>query len=60
MAKCKKCGAEHVPNDPCPALGELPGASETISDLPRFDFKEARKKLKEEIAEGIEEDKKRL
>ena len=65
MAKCKKCGAEHLHNehlhnDPCPACGEMPGASETISDLPRIDFKAARKKLKEEIAEGIEEDKKRL
>jgi rRNA maturation protein Nop10 len=60
MRKCKKCGTEVLPEDPCPTCGEMPGAAETITDIPRTDFKAARKKLREEMAEGIEEDKKRM
>jgi hypothetical protein len=61
MHKCKKCGAEKkLPEDPCPMCGELPGAAESITDIPRTDFKAARKKLREEIQEGIEDDKKSI
>lgn len=60
MRKCKKCGTEAPLDDPCPACGEMPGAAETITDIPRTDFKAARKKLKEEISQGIEEDKKKM
>lgn len=60
MKKCRKCNEPLPADDPCPLCGEMPGVSETITDLPKTDFKAARKKLREEIREGLEEDRKRL
>jgi rRNA maturation protein Nop10 len=56
MKKCTKCGELHPADDHCPLCGKMAGVSESITNIPRFDFKTAREKLREETKEGWKED----